>query len=287
MDTMNSKNDSPDTPSLDHFFFSCLHYEILVKGKRKSLVTPGMTTYSTSISQLLPLDEDEIHKVIDATSQDNAILKTATQIEYGNLNQFSHALVSLVENIRNSAQEALSKANQKDIQSFCGDLVHRFFTNLDSHSQALVRAYLFWSYKKSDIPEEIVGDRPPVGIFTPSRFPKPSSDSSPRKPSGNHDRGKRTERSGRVQRGGGREQRGGRRHETRGENRKEISEADLLKEIIKATSDLNANSDLDRVALKPQNSFNRRRQHQLISDEGFSSESEGDKDHRHVVILRS
>jgi hypothetical protein len=302
MHNSESTSSNHETPSVDHFFFSCLHYEMLVKSTRKSHVTQGMTVTENKLKQLLPLDKETLAQVMSEIESDNSEFGSIDQIKFVNINNFNHGLVSLCESIIQSGSELFAKAKQDEIKDFCDAVVSEFFPKLDKNSKELVHSYMFWAFKKSDIIEEVVGDRPPVGIFTPSRYggdrpPRRDSnrDSSPR---GGRDSGRGNGRD--ASRGG---PKGGKRNDRNdgnkgprrgprpdrkdsGGGRKDVSEADLLKEIIKAVSKL-SQGDQDKVSLKPQNSYNRRRQHQLIEDEGYKSESEGQGDGRHVVIVKS
>lgn len=283
---MNTVTNEIEIPSLDHFFFSCLSYENLVKSNRKSLVTPGIihAKPSAKLKELTPLDKATLGPVFAAIESENVVYAEAKVINFENLPDVNQALVSICENINDIAKSVLEKSDQNAIKQFCKAITDEFFSRFDSHSKELVHSYMFWAFKKTDIVPEVIGDRPPVGAFTPSRNYKPTQDRD-RAPRRSENKVERPFNKGPKGRKPERQDRGPR--EGRSNGRSETSEADLLKEIIEATAQIKTGGGIDRVALKPQNSYNRRRQHKLIEDEGFTSSSEGDGDQRHVVVLKA
>lgn len=59
-----------------------------------------------------------------------------------------------------------------------------------------------------------------------------------------------------------------------------------LEEVYEAFKSFKEDSKLSSVQLKPQNSFLRRKQHSLISSEGFGSKSVGEEPDRSILILQ-
>lgn len=288
MGNMDTVTNEIEKPSLDHFFFSCLSYENLVKSNRKSLVTPGIihTKPSENLKVLVPLDKSTLSQIFSAIEKENTVYAEAKFINFENLPDVNQALVSICENINEIGKSVLKNSDQNSIKQFCDAIKNEFFGRFDSQSKELIHSFMFWAFKKTDLVPEVIGDRPPVGAFTPSRNFKPTQDRD-RAPRRSESKVERPFHKGPKGRKPDRQDRDRPPRESRGNGRSETSEADLLKEIIEATSKIKAASDTDRVALKPQNSYNRRRQHKLIEDEGFTSSSEGEGDQRHVVVLKA
>jgi len=281
-----------DRLSLDLFLFNCFNYEQLAKSKRSSMVTPNLVdlelTPASAVGEISTQQIGEIWQKV--TSEHQATIKQIA-IDFRNLSDYSGCIVELFYNI-----EKLLPEDREDnaLNALVERIVETCFSHLESTSKKLVEFYLRWSLVPIKREAEVVGDRPPVGRFAPAK-PRP-------------DRGSKGDRGGRGDKGPSRSDRGPRRDRNsnqkprpnRDQNRNskrndgpprqrksEISEADLLKEIIKGCKELRENSNLSEFPLAPQNSYNRRRQHQLIGEEGFGSNSSGDGDNRHVVIVRS
>ena len=72
-------------------------------------------------------------------------------------------------------------------------------------------------------------------------------------------------------------------------NKHQVSEAQLKvahDECLKAIETMKKNKRIPEIPLSAQNSFIRRKQHSLITEAGFYTDSRGEGIHRHVCILR-
>lgn len=210
-----------------------------------------------------------------------------------------------------------AEVNQK-VWALIKSLIDRFFNSKSSY----INRYIEWSFGKA---RELDGDeasRPPVGRFSPGaqrhrqqreqreRRPEPrpearreattkdidevngNTDRPPRpdqhrrkgggrgdhRPQGQHDRQGRNDRRPDHRRNGG----GPRRHQ---DTNPEL-EAAAIQECNEAFAFLQSNPQEEKVILKPQNSFYRRIQHQVIVSNDYDSESTGEGNERSVVVWR-
>lgn len=278
------------TVSIDHFLFNCYNYETLVKSKRTSKVTPDLKSHQVADFSLDPFPTSELTSLWKSVAADFGSVLQETRIAYGNLQDFIGATVEFYENISSKLSEVPYEAQK----AFAEKIASACMNELDAHSKNLITGYFTWSLAPFERKKDEIGERPPVGRFAPRKPREPrGNDRGDRGGKRGQDRGPRRDAGGRGPRPerGPRQDRGPRKDRgprpDRGPRKPEISEADLLKEILKGCQELKSDGNRKEFALRPQNSFNRRRQHQLIIDEGFESQSSGEGDGRHVVIVRS
>ena len=202
--------------------------------------------------------------------------------------------------------------------------VERVISSTFPRNHDIFLKFLFWSFAEKGPEEDEVGQRPPIGRFSPfaSRAPRFGDRSGPpgkRRDGGNRfggggdrdrgpkdrpgrDRGERPPRADfdanrggdrpRRDRNEGRKDRGDRgRHEGNGprapRERDPRVEEESIAVVVKAASQLRENPSMAEFKLPPANSYYRLLQHQQVKKEGFYSRSEGEGQERGLVIMRS
>ncbi|RYG55181.1 hypothetical protein EON80_31000 [bacterium] len=249
-------------------------------------------------------------------------LKTEDKIEMSNIAAVSGASVFFGLDLKILAlQNAdIKEALANETSEIWVDL-SRMVTSEIPNFAGLILAYLRWAFVKVEQKVWELGDRPPVGRYTPGAarragsrpsggFGGPRRSGPPSRP-GDRDRGPRRDGGGSDRDKGpgsrGRDRDGPRdnnrdrdrggdksrpRGAPRGENRdrSSASHADqeaLAVETVKVAIDkLRSDTALAEVRLDPSNSFFRRLQHKKAVSDGFYSYSTGEGAGRSVVVTR-
>lgn len=325
-DAINTQTNPKNSLKIDYFLYSCFEFEQTCKA------FPGRGTSEQRWPEAVKIIEagqahqttegDEAHEEYFPAGSFTELLeqsfawyekefpelKGEGKIELENVGAISTAAVffaldlKLLTRRNPEALDALAQDTnplwrdiQKIVEAHGGRFLHYIYS------------YLRWSFVKTEEKVWEVGDRPPVGRYTPGAARRNSSrpysggfSSGPRRggPSGrpsDRDRGPR--RDGDKGPRGGRDRdrdrdRGdkGRSRPPRGENRGNNSHADQEQaaiETVKVAIDkLRADTSLSEVRLDPSNSFFRRLQHKKAVADGFYSYSTGEGNGRSVVVTR-
>ena len=290
----------------DYFLFSCLQAEQLIKsqGDDDEGSWPGLTDVTKDSKAATLLCEIATWHVKELSEfSDQAV-------DYSVVNIYADLAVKTANDFVRALAKAEIKAPKvergKDLPAFWSEIESEVKSKLPTNVAARLMRFLSWSFGEIELPNP--AHMPPVGRYAP-RMPRPSrpgsGQSGPRrggpdnksggprrggpdnKSGGPRDSGPRDNgpRSG-GQQGSGRQNRDRPAGGDRGKPRVDKNaEASLLKEILGAIKTLKSDG-LKEMALRPQNSYNRRLQHQLISSEGFDSTSHGEGHDRHVAVIK-
>jgi hypothetical protein len=311
-----------DVP-VDTFLYACLEAEQTIKAlsadQKRPIQWPNLQDLSEEdlksefeAQQLQDIFED----LLSWYSANYPDLSTNLAWDYGVVSLVVQPLVCLAYDLNSVHQiklgERLPEFDQDaevnhTVWALIKSLVGRFFSSKSNY----ITRYIEWSFGKA---RELDGDaasRPPVGRFSPhaqrqrsqreSRDRHTASAGAPQRDvNGNnhhhHQGGGHGGQQGRGRpagRGGGGGDRGrGNDHRHRGGPRRPPQEtnAEMEAAAIQACNEafahLEANPNEEKVILKPQNSFYRRIQHQVIVSNNFHSESIGEGHDRAVAVWR-
>lgn len=316
--------------SLDYFLYSCFEAEKLKKGQpvKHSAVIETLL----HDEQTLGLDEfyDGLLDTVSFYKAQYPDFGTDGPITMTTLNDIVPPFVDLHRDIR-VLVESFTKTNEVNFLrdqlslSPMWQSVERVISSSFPRNHDIFLKFLFWSFAEKGPDEDEVGQRPPIGRFSPfaSRAPRfgdrsgPSGgkrrdggsrfggdrDRGPR--GGDRDRGPRNDRGDRGDRQPRADfegNRGDRPRRDRGEGRRDRGpkegpraprdrdprvEEESIAVVVKAARELRDNPGMLEFKLPPANSYYRLLQHQQVKKEGFFSRSEGEGQERALVITRT
>jgi hypothetical protein len=287
----------------DYLFFACLQVEKLLKAKNEGVIKPNWPELSHFDAASGSALEDSITDMLSWYAANYPILKTHLPIDYSRVAEFSETLVPLVNDLCVAfANHSMNLAEEwpKTDASDPAELLRKDLDRMFPDTADKIIRYLDWTLSPEKDEEFQIGDRPPVGRFAPSL--RRSSASGGRGGGGSNrgndrqgrgsNQGQRGDRNQRRGSGGGGDRgRGNHRGDRgpRGGDRKQVDpaivEGRLRSEVEAAIQQMNSQG-LTEISLRPQNSFNRRLQHNFVSEySGLTSTSRGDEPERFVVIV--
>ncbi|MGE0171468.1 MAG: R3H domain-containing nucleic acid-binding protein [Oligoflexales bacterium] len=313
--------------SMDYFLYSCYELEKMAKSTQEILngekrwplavgraqpPQKGSENIFSLLSETLEWYKTQFPELVQQKTLTFAILADAVSASV----MIEKDLEFLQERYARSAIPSIrlndEKTHNEPFWMSIKDCLQEALPNLEP----FFLRYLHWCYSEEANGLEI-GDRPPVGQFDPySRRgggmrgrtgggrdggrggPSRDGGRGGQARDGGRGRGDRGDRGGRGGRDGERGDRGGRgrgdRDRDRGPRRPPGDEktdaqyqAEALADVDNAIQQLNGDSNLNEVKLKPRNSFYRRIQHQKVNDAGFESTSVGEGAKRTLVVTRA
>jgi len=272
--------------SLDNFLFSCLEHENLA---RKSRQDPDHQEWP-KLAELDPEQASQLEALLDDLCQwlkENCHQLTFDElIDISKVSYFAPVAVSLAQTLEDVTKRIYPVTPAFDSRKTPN---HEFWQvtlkKLKQHfpyQYELLESYLWWTFGPTPIDDIDPSSRPPVGRY--AYFGRPRQSSSQRPPA--PDRGNRGRPGANGKARDGRKD--GPRRGREGPRRAPPQEVEvaLRKEVLKAVAKLREDPSTDSVPLAPQNSYHRRLQHQMISEEGFASASTGEGDGRAVCVIR-
>lgn len=307
--------------SLDLLLYSCLEHERVIRAK----LPGGATSHdSLPISESLSNFDDEvvsddqlfqlIEKLAVWYSSHHPCLTVRGVIDRGMLHEVVEPLVSFNQNLeqlyntcKKSTLPEFSK--EKDEGTFWNRLEHIFLAHFPEHGKSFLK-YIHWSHAAQPVPDFEIGDVPPVGRNAPRLPRRDRDDRAPYGVSKSSDDSRMTKprkidydsRHGNkfVNKSNSEKKSGRKRDKIDNSipvNSEKSARRDSLKhdamarqaaeeEVATALKKLRENPSLQELNLRPANSFFRRIQHQIASDEGFTTISVGEGHNRAVKVCR-
>lgn len=328
-----STESSAKTPlKVDYFLYSCFEFEQTCKAfpqkarsdERWPEVIKRLETPEGETPEAVSNIEEALEQSLSWYVQQFPEVQSESKIEFDNIGSLSQAAVFFSQDMKvllhEQPEQLDSLANES---SPLWPVIDRIVRKHVPHLSDYFIAYLRWSHIKIEEKKWALGERPPVGRYTPGGIrnagrpggnfgggPRRSGppgrsgdrDRGPRRDAGDRDRAPRSggdrdrergrdkgERGGkdRSERSRGRERpQRGPRDDSRGGGSHADQEAAAIETVKVALEKLRADTSLAEVRLDPSNSFFRRLQHKKAVADGFYSYSTGEGAGRSVVITR-
>ncbi len=297
--------------NLDSFLYLCYEEEKTQQALDENFTEQNYWPKLSSDQDFSPENfQEKLTGLMSFFKNEFEILKDNAAIDHEKVGKLVPPFILMLRDVKNLIKKCFSK----DLESYDKEspdeiwqqLIATLRSSFSSQAERYL-SYLFWLYQKADDTPLDLKSVPPEGRYAQLLFKirneKNYGSDRPRRGSSDRDRGGQAgHRRDRDRGGQGGHRRGGEKpargpssdrgrknfkdNPPRDKEKDKEREKAALDEALKAIDDLNNDSSLSEVVLKPQNSFLRRIQHKEIVDRGFFSESVGEDSERAVKVCR-